>query len=205
MAVFGVPVLHEDDALRALRAAVEMRDVFPELGIEGRIGVTTGEVVTGTEERLVTGDAVNVAARLEQVAAPVAEFLATLDAAIVVRGRCLPYGEGITYWPVVEVVKELELPETPLDPVAAQTIQAVVGERTAVTSSEEIACGSADPGLSERAAEHLAAAGRGAVARRREGGLQPAGPGAPSSLRFAAGPRAGARPRRCHAPVQPPG
>ena len=70
MAVFGVPVLHEDDALRALRAALEMREAFPELGIQGRIGVTTGEVVTGTEERLATGDAVNVAARLEQAAEP---------------------------------------------------------------------------------------------------------------------------------------
>jgi class 3 adenylate cyclase len=46
MAVLGVPVLHEDDALRACRAAVEMRDAFPELGINGRVGVTTGEVVT---------------------------------------------------------------------------------------------------------------------------------------------------------------
>src|SRR5689334_18746459 len=70
MAVFGVPVVHEDDALRALRAAVEMRDAFPELGVQGRVGVTTGEVVTGTEERLATGDAVNVAARLEQAAQP---------------------------------------------------------------------------------------------------------------------------------------
>src|SRR5438874_8787030 len=70
MAVFGVPVVHEDDALRALRAAAEMRDAFPELGIQGRIGITTGEVVTGTEERLATGDAVNVAARLEQAAQP---------------------------------------------------------------------------------------------------------------------------------------
>ena len=70
MAVFGVPAAHEDDALRACRAAVEMRDAFPELGIEGRIGVNTGEVVAGTEERLATGDAVNVAARLEQAAEP---------------------------------------------------------------------------------------------------------------------------------------
>src|SRR5690242_10144215 len=68
MAVFGVPIVHEDDALRACRAAVEMRDALPELGIRGRIGVNTGEVVTGTEERLATGDAVNVAARLEQAA-----------------------------------------------------------------------------------------------------------------------------------------
>src|SRR3989454_5524919 len=70
MAVFGVPVLHEDDALRAVRSAVEMRDALPELGLQGRIGVMTGEVVTGTEERLATGDAVNVAARLEQAAQP---------------------------------------------------------------------------------------------------------------------------------------
>ena len=70
MAVFGVPLVHEDDALRACRAAVEMRDALPELGIRGRIGVNTGEVVTGTEERLATGDAVNVAARLEQAAQP---------------------------------------------------------------------------------------------------------------------------------------
>src|SRR3954452_3477702 len=70
MAVFGVPTAHEDDALRACRAAVEMRDSFAELGIQGRIGVNTGEVVTGTEERLATGDAVNVAARLEQAAQP---------------------------------------------------------------------------------------------------------------------------------------
>ena len=70
MAVFGIPAAHEDDALRACRAAVEMRDALPELGIRGRIGVNTGEVVTGTEERLATGDAVNVAARFEQAAEP---------------------------------------------------------------------------------------------------------------------------------------
>jgi class 3 adenylate cyclase len=70
MAVFGVPAAHEDDAMRACRAALEMRDALPELGIRGRIGVNTGEVVTGTSERLATGDAVNVAARFEQAAAP---------------------------------------------------------------------------------------------------------------------------------------
>ena len=80
MAVFGIPVLHEDDALRAVRAAAELRDglavlnerLLREYGttLELRIGVNTGEVVTGTEERLATGDAVNVAARLEQAAQP---------------------------------------------------------------------------------------------------------------------------------------
>src|SRR2546423_2885028 len=70
VAVFGVPVAHEDDALRACRAAVEMRDALPELGVQARIGVNTGGGVTGTQERLATGDAVNVAARLEQAAAP---------------------------------------------------------------------------------------------------------------------------------------
>jgi class 3 adenylate cyclase len=80
MAVFGVPAVHEDDALRALRAAAELRDGLGDLNdelersygtrLELRIGVNTGEVVTGTEERIATGDAVNVAARLEQAARP---------------------------------------------------------------------------------------------------------------------------------------
>src|SRR6478735_4550182 len=80
MAVFGVPAVHEDDALRAVRAADELHAGLAELNeelergygtrLELRIGVNTGEVVTGTEERLATGDAVNVAARLEQAAGP---------------------------------------------------------------------------------------------------------------------------------------
>ena len=90
MAVFGVPVAHEDDALRACRAAVEMRDALPELGVEGRIGVNTGEVLTGTEERLATGDAVNVAARLEQAAEPGEVLIGSETLALVAgcgRGR----------------------------------------------------------------------------------------------------------------------
>ena len=229
MAVFGVPVLHEDDALRAVRAAIEMQDALPELGLQARIGVMTGEVVTGTAERLATGDAVNVAARLEQAAQPgevligkptlalvrdaaevvpvqrlelkgkaepvpayrllrvrdtperrhearfvgrqrelasvrdalervqaeqrcelvtilggagvgksrlVAEVLASVEATVV-RGRCLPYGEGITYWPVVEVLKQLNV--RPPDQAAALAIRALLGESQAVTSAEEIA------------------------------------------------------------------
>src|SRR5262249_55626689 len=64
MAVFGVPQAHEDDALRAVRAAAGRPS--PQLPI----GVNTGGGVTGEGETLVTGDAVNVAARLEQAAAP---------------------------------------------------------------------------------------------------------------------------------------
>ena len=80
MAVFGIPVVHEDDALRAVRAAADMRSALVELNeelerdwgvrIESRIGVNTGEVVAGEGEALAVGDAVNVAARLEQGAAP---------------------------------------------------------------------------------------------------------------------------------------
>ena len=229
MAVFGVPVLHEDDALRACRAAVEMRDALPELGIAGRIGVNTGEVVTGTAERLATGDAVNVAARLEQAAQPgevligasthslvaqavetvavdplelkgkaepvaafrllavtgtlerrfetpmvgrdrelrslgdalqravhdrscqlftvlgpagvgksrlAAEFLAAADIRVV-RGRCLSYGDGITYWPVVEVVKQLDT--LPHDEAAAEPLRSLLGETARASTSEEIA------------------------------------------------------------------
>jgi tetratricopeptide (TPR) repeat protein len=205
-----------------------MREALPELSIKARIGVNTGEVVTGTAERLATGDAVNVAARLEQAAAPgevligsatlelvsgaveaeaiatlelkgkrepvpayrlvsvldsperghamrfvgregelaqiaeaweraeaqtrcelvtvvgeagvgksrlVAEALASVDARIV-RGRCLPYGDGITYWPVVEVVKQLAV--LPSDPVAAAAIRSLLGESDVGTSGDEI-------------------------------------------------------------------
>ena len=80
MAVFGVPQVHEDDALRAVRAAVEMRDALGRLntellaegrpGLRIRIGINTGEVVTGDgTTTLVTGDAVNTAKRLEEAAA----------------------------------------------------------------------------------------------------------------------------------------
>jgi class 3 adenylate cyclase/tetratricopeptide (TPR) repeat protein len=234
MAVFGIPVLHEDDALRACRAATEMRAALPDLGIRGRIGVATGEVVTGTEERLATGDAVNLAARLEQAAAPgvvliseathtlvrqvvdvevreplalkgktrpvaafelhgvhagdrerrfttplvgrererrvlpdlfarvrddqacqlvtilgaagvgksrlAAEFLAELgDAARVVRGRCLSYGEGITYWPIVEVLKQLD--HRPAGEAAQTAIDSLLGNNAEVVAAGEIAWG----------------------------------------------------------------
>ena len=83
MAVFGLPVRHEDDALRAIRAAAEMQAALPALNEEFRgtwgvelanhIGINTGTVIAGDAslgQRLVTGDAVNTAARLEQAAGP---------------------------------------------------------------------------------------------------------------------------------------
>jgi class 3 adenylate cyclase/tetratricopeptide (TPR) repeat protein len=207
MAVFGIPVAHEDDALRAVRAASEMGLAVAAHDLEARIGINTGEVVVGGDgETLITGDAVNVAARLEQAAgtgetligaetrvlvrdavrveavgplvlkgksepveayrllevisgaaalarrheAPlvgrererrrlwrdyedavedrmcrlftllgpagigksrlVADFLEQLgNSAAVLRGRCLPYGEGITYWPLVEMLTAIDV------------------------------------------------------------------------------------------------
>jgi class 3 adenylate cyclase len=83
MAVFGIPFLHEDDSLRAVRAAHELGIAVAALNdelsgagwppISLRVGVNTGEVVAGdsaASQTLVTGDAVNVAARLEQAASP---------------------------------------------------------------------------------------------------------------------------------------
>jgi predicted ATPase/class 3 adenylate cyclase len=216
MAVFGVPLLHDDDALRAVRAAVELRQtlptmadqIAPALGIRlaARVGVATGEIVAGRGDPAhlpATGETVNAAKRLEELAdaeeilvdeptlrlireavtaepAPldgprgdeasafrlaglrpegtrshshglasalvgrgqqmsaltgafdaavgdrvchlvtvlgaagvgksrlVDEFTASLgDAATVLRGRSLPYGEGITYWPLGELVRDL--------------------------------------------------------------------------------------------------
>src|SRR5215210_4166558 len=83
VAVFGVPAVHEDDALRAIRAAFEMRELLERVNeslageygvrIGTRTGVNTGEVIVGDtvgDQKLATGDAVNVAARLEQAAQP---------------------------------------------------------------------------------------------------------------------------------------
>ena len=231
MCVFGVPHVHEDDALRAVRAALEMRDALPDLDVRARIGVNTGEVVAGTAERLVTGDAVNVAARLEQAATPgeiliggptfelvhgsveaqpvdpltvkgksepvmayrlvavldatgssparhlespmvgrktelrrvadayeqaernrscqlftilgsagvgksrlAAEFLQGVDATVV-QGRCLPYGEGITYWPVIEVIRQLATVQ-PEDAVSDALRSLLDGTATAAPADE---------------------------------------------------------------------
>ena len=81
LGVFGVPVLHEDDALRAVRAAEEMRSALERLNdeleerwgvrLQARMGINTGEVVVGdptSTQTIGTGDTFNVAARLQQAA-----------------------------------------------------------------------------------------------------------------------------------------
>jgi len=242
MAVFGIPNVHEDDALRAVRSAHEMREALSRLNEElaeplaTRTGLATGEVVTGEGDTLVTGDTVNVAARLEQAATPgeiliadttrqlvrdavVAEpveplllkgktlpvaawrvtavladvpgrarrfdssivgrdeelallkqayvralalrgchlftvlgpagvgksrlgreFLAHVtDEAAVLVGRCLPYGEGITYWPLREVIHTLGDPRLYVEPADAAVIDTAVGTGDTQAVPEETA------------------------------------------------------------------
>jgi class 3 adenylate cyclase/tetratricopeptide (TPR) repeat protein len=99
MAVFGIPRLHEDDALRAVRAAEEIQAALKRLNDEfedrwgfrfkTRIGVNTGEVIAGNAaagQAVVVGDAVNVAARLEQ-AAPAGGALIGADTHALVRNH----------------------------------------------------------------------------------------------------------------------
>ena len=76
MALFGAPIAHEDDPERAVRAALAIREIADEQGVELRIGISTGEAFVNLDARpdagetMATGDVVNTAARL-QSAAPV--------------------------------------------------------------------------------------------------------------------------------------
>jgi len=246
MAVFGLPRAHEDDALRAVRAAAGMQAALARLNedlrrrygiaLANRTGVNTGEVVANddpsADQKLATGDAVNVAARLEQAApenqiylgeitwrlvrdaveaeaveplelkgkaravaahrlvsirtldrrrrleTPIVGRDAELEAlgesyreaaqrrsarlvtligdagvgktrlvqefvdrvaaeARVLRGRCLPYGDGITFWPLRQIVAEAagiandDPPELARSKLLATAGQADVAERVA--------------------------------------------------------------------------
>ncbi|MGH3042780.1 MAG: adenylate/guanylate cyclase domain-containing protein, partial [Gaiellaceae bacterium] len=128
MAVFGIPAVHEDDALRAVRAVVEMRDAVDELnreleqeqGLQLRLrtGVNTGEVVVGDPadgQTLVTGDTVNVAARLEQAAGPGEILIGEVTHRLVREAvRVEPTGpltlkgkdEGVHSWRVLEISED---------------------------------------------------------------------------------------------------
>ena len=118
MAVFGIPQAHEDDALRAVRAAEDIRTRTAQLGdklgiaLSFRTGVNTGEVVAGEGETLVTGDAVNVAARLEQAASP-GHVLIGATTLVLVRDAV-----------VVEELEPLEL-KGKREPVAAYRLVSV--------------------------------------------------------------------------------
>src|SRR5437588_7314267 len=71
LAAFGIPQAHEDDAERAVKAAFAILDQVHELGLEARIGIESGEVVVEDgDSTFATGEAVNVAARLQQQAGP---------------------------------------------------------------------------------------------------------------------------------------
>ncbi len=201
MAAFGIPLAHEDDPERAVRAAFAIVEAVQDLGLEVRIGVESGEIVSEeTETTFATGLAINAAARLQQaaqpgevllgpgverltrdtvVAAPLGaqaargfpdgveawrlvsvsevvgrrlsvsvpfvgreeelellhntvaratrdrrvhlvtvygpagvgksrlarEFVAGVERSTILNGRCLPYGEGVTYWAIAEMVK----------------------------------------------------------------------------------------------------
>jgi DNA-binding SARP family transcriptional activator len=106
MAVFGIPVAHEDDALRAARAALDLHEAAGGLGFETRVGIEAGEVLagdTGTGRRFATGEAVGIAARLQETVEPgrtavgptAARLLAhtadlSASAPIELRGRARP-------------------------------------------------------------------------------------------------------------------
>jgi predicted ATPase/class 3 adenylate cyclase len=257
LAVFGIPQAHEDDPERAVRAALAVQEAFPAFAtlveeehptatggarVGLRIGVNTGEVVSGREaaargELMVSGDAVNVAARLQQAADPgevlvgdrtygatsrlveyeqregiaakgkrapveawramriaprplrrgvaglsapivgrdeelavlaavaarverervpqlvtlfgqagvgksrlLAEFIARLPGSRLLKGRCLPYGDGITYWPLGEVAKaHASVFETDSGEVVVEKLRAAVSAIVTGPKAESVA------------------------------------------------------------------
>jgi DNA-binding SARP family transcriptional activator len=105
MAVFGVPTLHEDDALRAVRAAVETQASLREAKIAARVGVSSGEVhvLSAEGEPLhVSGPPASIASKLEE-RAPQGEVLISADTHVLVRDavQAEPFDEA---WRVIEVI-----------------------------------------------------------------------------------------------------
>ena len=87
MAAFGIPLAHEDDAERAVRAGLATLERVRELGLEARVGIESGEVVADdSASTFATGEAVNLAARLQQQAGA-GEILVGPGAARLVGGR----------------------------------------------------------------------------------------------------------------------
>ena len=256
LAAFGVPQAHEDDAHRATRAALAMRESVGELGLEARIGIEAGEVVVeDSESTFVTGEAVNLAARLQQAARPgeilvgptahrlasaslvvedagplelkglngtsrawrvidaldgparpigpraplvgrvaelellentfartvrdgrahlftifgepgigksrlAREFVDGLERASVLTGRCLPYGEGVTYWPLAEMIKAAAgiSDDDPLEEAFAK-LKACCEEET-VADVLGLASGMLEALEGERSAQEIAWAAR---------------------------------------------
>ena len=255
MAAFGIPQAHEDDAERAVRAGLAILAAVEELELQARVGVESGEVVTEDgEATFATGEAVTLAARLEQAAEPgqillgpgahrltlgrievedvgpvelkglaepvwawravsanggarlrsleaplvgreaelellqntyeralrdrrahlftiygepgvgksrvAREFADSLEGATVLHGRSLPYGEGVTYWPLAEMVKSAAgiADDDPLD-VAIEKLRAFC-EDEAVADLLGLASGVLEAVRSESSAQEIAWAAR---------------------------------------------
>ncbi len=256
MAAFGIPRAHEDDGERALRAALAIVQHTRELGLEVRVGVEAGEVVADdSDSTFATGEAVNVAARLQQAAAPgeilvgpsarrlalgvvefedagprelrgrtgalpawtavgvrdggrplsslqaplvgrdteldllqntyeravrarrphlftiygepgvgksrlAREFVASVEGATVLSGRCLPYGEGVTYWSLAEMVKAAAGISDDDPTAAAHEKLLVCCEDEAVAALLALAAGVLDAVEGERGQQEIAWAAR---------------------------------------------
>ncbi|HEX3687642.1 MAG TPA: AAA family ATPase [Gaiellaceae bacterium] len=255
MAAFGIPQAHEDDAERAVRAGLAMLDSVHELELEARIGIESGEVVADeSDSTFATGEAVNVAARLQQAAEPgqvllgpgahrltlghvevedlgpvelkglereiwawralsgkgdevremqqaplvgrdaeldllqntydralrdrrahlftifgeagvgksrlAREFSQAMEGATVLSGRSLPYGEGVTYWPLAEMVKCAAgiVDDDPLD-VAIEKLRSFC-EDEVVADLLGLASGVLEAVQAERSQQEIAWAGR---------------------------------------------
>jgi class 3 adenylate cyclase/tetratricopeptide (TPR) repeat protein len=189
VAVFGVPILHEDDAARAVRCALEMRQSLlglvdtlrPRFGIElaVRIGVQTGEaVVSGDADALATGDVMNTAARLEQGAAA-DQILIGRETVLLTTG-VVEYGdemqveakgkaERLRAWPALRLDPHTRRARSPLVGRERELERlAAVLERAIVLREPQAVLVLGEPGIGKtRLAEEFAgrASGRAAVFR----------------------------------------